>query len=405
MNCRHCGRGLSLQLVDLGAAPPSNVFHSDPNEPETAYRLRVLVCTNCWLVQTDTASFPLAYDEVFKHDYPYYSSTSPAFVEHARRYVQMISRRLELGPDSLAIEIGSNDGYLLQWFGTPCIGIEPTRTAQVAVKKGIRVLTGFFTTEFAKYLVTSNLKADLVIANNVLAHVPDINDFLAGVSLTLKPSGIATFEFPSLSSLVRGMQFDTIYAEHYSYLSLTTVTRICDSVGLSVFDVDLLPTHGGSYRVYVDKFDVDGNQRIRTQTVNAVLDQEFRAGVMGADFYHPEFQFEVNRIKDEFLSFLLQAKRRGAKVAAFGAAAKGNTLLNYAGVKQDLLPYVVDDTPAKQGRFLPGSRIPVLPEFVNDPDYIVILPWNFREEIMHKLSGVGARGRRFVTAIPGLEFL
>lgn len=402
MKCRHCNEELALELVDLGAAPPSNVFHAVRDEPEMSYPLRVLVCTNCWLAQTDITRFTLGYDEVFTEEYPYFSSTSASFVEHARRFVETAAKRFELGPDSLTVEVGSNDGYLLQHVKTPCYGIEPTATGEAARAKGIATVPEFFTSALAERRIASYGQADLVIANNVLAHVPDINDFVKGFEILLKPAGVATFEFPHLLNLVRLNQFDTIYHEHYSYLSLTAVQWIFKAAGLAVFDVEKLQTHGGSLRVYACK---DG--RAVSAAVLNVLAQERAAGMLEPGFY-AGFQAVVDRVKDELLEFLLLAKRMKRTVVGFGAAAKGNTLLNYAGVRSDLLAYVVDETPAKQGKYLPGSRIPVLSTFRAAPDYVLILPWNFRKEIVEKVrlfrAGLGG-GVKFVCAIPRLEIL
>jgi len=397
MKCRHCQAELSLELVDLGAAPPSNVFHAVRDEPEMSYPLRVLVCTSCWLAQTDITRFTLGYDEVFTDEYPYFSSTSASFVAHAKRFVEIMSQSLELGPDSLTIEVGSNDGYLLQWVKTPCYGIEPTKTGEAATAKGIPTFASFFTSEYARLRADSGGQADLMIANNVLAHVPDINDFVKGFEILLKPSGVATFEFPHLLNLVRFNQFDTIYNEHYSYLSLTAVQRIFRAAGLSVFDVEKLQTHGGSLRVYACK-----DSRKASVAVLNVLAEERAAGMLDPAFY-AGFQAVANRVKDEFLQFLLEAKALKRTVVGYGAAAKGNTLLNYAGVKADLLAYVVDQTPSKQGKFLPGSRIPVLPALITKPDYVVILPWNWRADIVRQLEHIRGWGGKFVCAIPRLE--
>ena len=368
MKCRHCSAELTLQLVDLGETPPSNAFHLVQHEREKTYPLRVLVCTECWLAQTDISQFELGYDELFTDEYPYFSSTSAGFVVQARRYVETVTKRFDLGPDSLTIEVGSNDGYLLQWVKTPCYGIEPTMTGEVAKAKRIQSCSNFFTSDFAHHARGWRGPADLMIANNVLAHVPDVNDFVKGFQILLKDTGVATFEFPHLLNLVRFNQFDTIYHEHYSYLSMTSVKSILHRAGLSIFDVEKLQTHGGSLRVYADK----GLRTVSAAVLN-VLAEERAAGMLETQFYEG-FQTAVNRVKDEFLQFALDAKRLRRTVVGFGAAAKGNTFLNYAGVKSDLIAYVVDETPAKQGKFLPGSRIPVVASFITRPDYVVILP-------------------------------
>jgi SAM-dependent methyltransferase len=399
MNCRHCHAELTLELVDLGAAPPSNAFRASPDEPETFYPLRVMVCTKCWLVQTDITQFTLGYDEIFTEAYPYFSSTSRSFVDQAKAFACDVTRRFDIDADSLTVEIGSNDGYLLQWFNTPRYGVEPTKTAEVADLKGIETVRKFFTANLARELRLARGQADLMIANNVLAHVPDIDDFLRGFEILLKPSGVAVFEFPSLLNLVRFGQWDTIYHEHYSYLSLTAAETILLAAGLTVFDVEYLPRHGGSLRVYADKA-----THQRSAAVYQALDEERRAGIKESSFYSG-FQDRVDHAKNEFLRFLIHSRWLGCNVAGFGAAAKGNTLLNYAGVRGDLLRYVVDDTQAKQGKFLPGSRIPVLASFPSSPDYIVILPWNFKREIVDKLRDSFDGIARYVCAIPRLEII
>lgn len=416
MKCRHCLASLDLQLIDLGSMPLSNAFNAEADQKETYYPLRVMVCTQCWLVQTDIDQFTLVHDQVFTHRYPYHSSTSASFVEHAWLLVQQITSEFGLGPDSLTIEVGSNDGYLLQWMRTPCYGIEPTDTAEIATKRKVITLPGFFnqrTAEARVFIgeqyamsdrerglphrqphVMHRGKADWMIANNVLAHVPDINDFVCGFKTLLKPTGLATFEFPWLVSLVQGSQFDTIYHEHYSYLSLTTVAHIFKACGLEVFHVEHLAIHGGSLRVYAQH---PGTRPVR-KSVSDTLAREALAGVMFPAFYHG-LQGAAERIRDDFRAFLEASKGR---VVGFGAAAKGNTLLNFAGIERDLLPYVVDDTPAKQGKFMPGSRIPVVAAFEEKtPEYVLILPWNFKAEIMAKIP----RRVQFVTAIPHLEIV
>lgn len=387
MRCRHCDSQLTRVLVDLGACPPSNAFLKALTDPEEHYPLRVLVCDACLLVQTDISLFKLDHDALFTKDYPYFSSMSGEFVRHAREFVEMATERFALGPDSMMVEVGSNDGYLLQWAKTPCYGIEPTNTGEKAARKGIRSYYNFFGSGLARSLVQWG-GADLMIANNVLAHVPDINDFVRGFAVLLKDTGAASFEFPHLLRLIEGAQFDTIYHEHYSYLSLTAVQIIFASQGLSVFDVEELPTHGGSLRVWADK-----GARAVEPSVAAMILRERSIDYAG-------FQAKADRVKNDFTAFLLGAKERGKTVAAFGAAAKGNTLLNYAGIRSDLIAYVVDETPAKNGKFLPGSRIPVRSEFDGTPDYVVILPWNHKEEIIAKLRHMRTT---FVTAIPHLR--
>lgn len=388
-------------MVDLGAAPPSNAFHSTQDEPEQHYPLRVLVCQQCWLAQTDISLFRLDHDQLFTRDYPYFSSTSPSWVTHAKAYCAMAADRFQLGPDSLTVEVGSNDGYLLQHIGTPCYGFEPTATAKIAQAKGIRTVEKFFGAQEAEAAIYQDGRADLMICNNALAHVPDINDFVRGFAMLLKKSGVATFEFPHLMRLMEDAQFDTIYHEHYSYLSFTAVRGIFAANGLHCFDVEELPTHGGSLRVYAQRA---GGAREATAAALRTQNREINAGMTSPPFY-AGLQERADRIKNDLMQFLLSIKAMGRTVAAFGAAAKGNTLLNYAGIRPDLLPYVVDDTPAKQGKFLPGSRIPVLAEFAGKPDYVLILPWNFKADIMEKLAYIREWGGKFVTAIPRLEVM
>lgn len=394
--CRHCHSPLSLLMIDLGASPPSNAFNASQDAEEHHYPLRVLVCTECWLAQTDISLFKLDHDELFTKDYPYYSSTSESWVKHAKAFVEFATQRFDLGENSFTIEVGANDGYLLQFVKTPCYGVEPTQTGDKARDKGIRIASEFFSSAFAE---GQALKADLMIANNVLAHVPDINDFVKGFSILLKDSGVAVFEFPHLLNLVQKGQFDTIYHEHYSYLSLTAVKRIFEFQGLYVFDVEELATHGGSLRIYASR-----GSYAPLPSVVAMLEKERDAGMLTSEFYSG-FQQVADRVKNDFMGFLLNAKAMGLKVAGFGAAAKGNTLLNYSGVRSDLLPYVVDETKAKQGKYLPGSRIPVMPSFETRPDYVIVFPWNFREEILAKFERLRTLGTKFVFAIPRLEIV
>lgn len=408
MHCRHCGAPVTLPLADLGTAPPSNAYLSAEalHAPERWYPLRVLVCERCWLVQTE--DFAQAH-ELFDAEYAYFSSYSSSWLAHAQAYVEAMVQRFALGPHSRVVEIAANDGYLLQYVaarGIPCLGVEPTAsTAAAARAKGIPVVERFFGQELARELVAQGQAADLTAANNVLAHVPDINDFVAGFALLLQPAGVATFEFPHLLQLVQQCQFDTLYHEHFSYLSLTAVQRIFVANGLTVFDVEELPTHGGSLRVYARR--TDGTSRPEAPAVAALLAREAQAGVASAAFYG-DFQRECLRIKRELLSFLISAQAQGRKVAAYGAAAKGNTLLNFAGVRADLLPYVVDRNPAKQGKYLPGSRIPVVDEAhlrADRPDVVLILPWNLREEVVAQLAYIREWGGRFAVAVPGWQEL
>lgn len=404
MNCRHCKRPLTHKFIDLGFAPPSNAYltETDLYRPEKYFPLRVMVCDACWLVQTEDYAQA---DELFSADYAYFSSTSASWLAHAARYAAKMIEMLNLDQNSFVLEIAANDGYLLKNFvaaGIPCLGIEPTAsTAAAAEKQGIPIWREFFSEALGQRLAAEGKRADLIVGNNVYAHVPDINDFTRGLKAALKPGGTITLEFPHLMQLIEQCQFDTIYHEHFSYLSLFTVKRIFESAGLRIFDVEQLPTHGGSLRIYGCHAD-DG--RKESQAVATLLAEEARRGLQALEPYQ-NFQARAERIKDDLLSFLIEQKRAGKKVAAYGAAAKGNTLLNYAGVKPDLLPFVCDAAPAKQGKFLPGSHIPILPpsalrDFV--PDYVLILPWNIADEVREQNAALVARETRFVTAVPRL---
>ena len=403
MKCRHCGTELSLPMVDLGSAPPSNAYLTEEtlHAPEKWYPLRVLVCETCWLAQTE--DFADAH-ELFDADYAYFSSYSSSWLEHAERYVGEMVERFGLGGESHVVEIAANDGYLLQYVksrGIPCLGIEPTAsTAAAARDKGIDIKEAFFGVDLAEQLLVEGAAADLMAANNVLAHVPDINDFVAGFARLLKHDGVATFEFPHLLRLIEQNQFDTIYHEHFSYLSLSAVERVFAQNGLSVFDVESLATHGGSLRVFAQRSDT--GKRERSAAVGDLLGQEAKAGLTASDVFHA-FQQQAQHCKNGLLRFLLEAKAEGKSVAAYGAAAKGNTMLNFAGVRPDLIEFVVDRNPAKQGKFMPGSRIPIVAESClreQKPDYVVILPWNLQGEIAEQLLYVTDWGGTFVTAIP-----
>lgn len=405
MKCRHCASELTLPLVDLGSAPPSNSYLTAHtlNAPEKWYPLRVLVCEQCWLAQTE--DFAQA-DELFDADYAYFSSFSTSWLAHAERYVTDMIARLHLDGHSHVVEVAANDGYLLQYVqarGISCTGVEPTAsTAAAARARGIEIVEEFFGVRLAETLAAEGKQADLTAANNVLAHVPDINDFVAGFAILLKPHGVATFEFPHLLKLLAETQFDTIYHEHFSYLSLTAVSAIFEANGLQVFDVQEIPTHGGSLRVFAQRKDT-GTQPV-APAVTALLAKEQDAGISRRDYYEG-FQARANKIKNDLLDFLIEARRSGKTIMAYGAAAKGNTLLNYAGVRPDLLPQVVDRNPAKQNKYLPGSRIPIVNEDAikaTRPDYILILPWNLREEVQAQLSYAREWGARFVTAVPAL---
>ena len=406
MKCRHCDSELNLTLIDLGSAPPSNAYLTEEtlHKPEKWFPLRVLVCEQCWLVQTK--DFAQA-DELFDADYAYFSAFSSSWLAHSERYVIDMVKRFLLNEHSHVAEVAANDGYLLQYVkarGIPCTGIEPTAsTASAARAKGIDIIGEFFGVNLANQLVAKGLQADLTAANNVLAHVPDINDFVAGFAILLKHNGVATFEFPHLLNLIELNQFDTIYHEHFSYLSLTAVQHIFAANGLTVFDVQEFPTHGGSLRVFAQRTDT-GTQVI-SDRVSILLRREERADMRTTEYYKG-FQVRAEKVKDDILTFLIEAKRQGKTVVAYGAAAKGNTLINFSGIRPDLIRYVVDKNPAKQGKLMPGSRIPIVREdrlHQDSPDYVVILPWNLRDEIMHQLAYIGEWGGRFVTAVPLLE--
>ena len=406
MRCRHCASELKLPLVDLGSAPPSNAYLTEQSlhMPEKWFPLRVLVCENCWLAQTE--DFTQA-DELFDAEYAYFSGFSSSWLAHSERYVADMVTRFNLTAYSHVVEVAANDGYLLQYVkacNIPCTGVEPTAsTAKVARTKGIPIVEGFFGKQLAKELIAQGKQADLTTANNVLAHVPDIGDFVKGFALLLKPQGVATFEFPHLLKLVAENQFDTIYHEHFSYLSLNAVERIFSANGLSVFDVEEYSTHGGSLRVFAQRSDT--GQQARSPGVGELLEREADAGMLTAGYY-AEFQDKTIQIKNDFVAFLLEAKRQGKRVVAYGAAAKGNTLMNYAGIRPDLISFVIDRNPAKQGKYMPGSRIPIIDESLLEqekPDFVVLLPWNLEQELMRQLDYIRAWGGRFVTAVPELR--
>ena len=405
MKCRHCETFLENTFLDLGFAPPSNAYltKDELNRPEKHYPLKVNVCDNCWLVQTEDYA---QVDELFSPDYAYFSSTSTSWLAHATHYTEFMIASLGLSESSYVIEVASNDGYLLKNFlvaGIPCLGVEPTAsTAAAAQQLKIPTLREFFSEEIGKKLASEGKQADLIIGNNVYAHVPDINDFTRGLKAALKPGGTITLEFPHLMRLIHDNQFDTVYHEHFSYLSLFTVNHIFKAFGLRVWNVDQLSTHGGSLRVYGCHID---DTRQTAASVSALLAEEEQYGLK-KEYIYKNFQVKANQIKDAFLTFLIEQKRAEKRVAAYGAAAKGNTLLNYAGIKADLLPFVCDAAPAKQGKFMPGSHIPILaPSALSDfnPDFVVILPWNIAEEVSHQLVRSTTKDTQFVTAIPSLQ--
>lgn len=405
MNCRHCATPLRHTFLDLGFAPPSNAYLTaeDLARPEKYYPLRVKVCDQCWLVQTEDYAQA---DELFSADYAYFSSTSSSWLAHARAYCEQVTERFGLGPHSYVVEVASNDGYLLRNFvdaGVPCLGIEPTAsTAAAAEALGIPVLREFFGEALARQLAAEGRNADLIAGNNVYAHVPDINDFTRGLAALLKPEGVVTLEFPHLLQLIRHTQFDTVYHEHFSYLSLGVVQRIFAAAGLRVWDVEELPTHGGSLRVYGCRA---GATRAVTDRVAEVLAQEQAEGLERAETY-TAFQARADKVKDGLLAFLIEQKRAGKRMVAYGAAAKGNTLLNYAGVKPDLLPYVCDAAAAKQGKYLPGSHVPICaPQrlFDEKPDVVLILPWNLSAEVSQLLEPLLKLGTRCAVAVPKIR--
>jgi len=405
MKCRHCGRSDFWPFLDLGTAPPSNSYVAAEalSQPELWYPLVIRTCSACLLVQTEDFA---ARETFFSDSYAYFSSFSTSWLNHAKAYVDAMAERFSLDASSRMVEIAANDGYLLQYAkarGIQCLGVEPTAsTAAAARQKGIDIVEDFFGVALAERLVSEGWRADLMAANNVLAHVPDINDFVAGFAAMLAPEGVATFEFPHLMNMVTERQFDTAYHEHYSYLSLTSVNTILAANGLVVFDVETTPWHGGSLRVFAARADT------KTRPVQASVDRmiaiEEQAGIRTQSFY-TDFQSEAGKVRDDFVSYLIECHRRGLKVAAYGAAAKGNTLLNFAGIKPDLLSFVVDKNPAKQGLYLPGSRIPIVDETrlkAEKPDRVVILPWNIQSEIIRQLSYINDWGGKFVTAVPSL---
>jgi SAM-dependent methyltransferase len=403
MKCRHCGNQSFIPFADLGNAPLSNAMLAKADAPEIHYPLMVEVCDRCFLAQV-TENPPAA--EIFDSNYTYFSSYSRSWLEHAERFAAIAVERFGLGAQSQVIEVASNDGYLLQYFkarGIPVLGVEPTaNTAAVAVGKGIPTIVDFFGRRLAEDRLAG--RADLIVGNNVFAHVPDINDFAAGLKAVLKPTGVVSLEFPHLLRLIEQAQFDTIYHEHFSYLSLATTERILATQGLKIFDVEELPTHGGSLRVFAAHAEDESHER--APSIDAVLAEEERAGLRTREPYE-SFPRRIDTIRDSFLAFLHQQRAAGATVAGYGAAAKGNTLLNYCGVKgRELIDFVADASPHKQGRFLPGSRIPVVaPDRVDEekPDFIVIFPWNLFDEVTAQLVHARGWGARFVTAIPELR--
>ena len=402
MRCRHCGSSVTVSFCDLGMSPLANSYVSveQIDRAESFYPLHAFVCGECFLVQLQEFESP---EQIFS-DYAYFSSYSDSWVAHCRQYVEQMVARYGLGSEQLVIEVASNDGYLLKFFkekGVPVLGIEPAaNVARAAQDLGIETLVEFFNPTLAETLVRRGIQADLLLGNNVLAHVPDLNGFVRALKLALKPSGVITLEFPHLLELIRERQFDTIYHEHFSYLSLGTVERVFSKFGLKVFDVDRLATHGGSIRVYATH--AENAMQTISGHVNEMLSEEASAGLESLATYRA-FSDEVKKTKRALLRFLIYAREQGKSVVGYGAPAKGNTLLNYCGVRTDLLDYTVDRSPHKQGRFLPGVRLPIYPpEKIREtkPDFVLILPWNIKEEVMSQMSFVRQWGGRFVVPIP-----
>jgi SAM-dependent methyltransferase len=403
LNCRSCTAPLTQTFADLGMSPISNAFLQPEmlRNSEKFYPLHAYVCDQCLLVQLEEVEAP---DAIFNDEYAYFSSYSQSWLDHAQRYTELMQSKFQLNANSQVIEIASNDGYLLQYFqakNIPVLGIEPSgNVAAVAEAKGIKSLVEFFSVATAQQLVDQGVQADLLLGNNVLAHVPNLNDFVAGMKIILKPSGVITMEFPHLLNLIEKNQFDTIYHEHFSYFSLLAVEKVFARHGLVLFDVEELPTHGGSLRIY-GKHQENVDLAIAT-TIAALRSKEITAGLDKIDTY-TSYSTAVQTTKRKLLSFLIAAKDRGQTVAGYGAPAKGNTLLNYCGIKIDLLAYTVDLSPHKQGLFLPGTHIPVYaPEqiAITKPDYLLILPWNLKNEIMEQMAIIRTWGGKFVVPIP-----
>jgi 2-polyprenyl-3-methyl-5-hydroxy-6-metoxy-1,4-benzoquinol methylase len=408
MKCRFCKTELAHIFIDLVNSPASNSFLTKEqlNEPEVFYPLKVYTCANCFLIQLDEYKKS---DDIFNSEYVYFSSYSSTWLDHAKHYTDKMINRFALSSNSQIVEIASNDGYLLQYFhqrNIPVLGIEPTaNTAKIAIEKGVHTVVDFFGVRLAKELASKGIKADLLLGNNVLAHVPDIVDFVAGMKILLKDTGVITMEFPHIVQLIDNNQFDTIYHEHFSYLSFYTVREIFASQGLVLFDVEELATHGGSLRIY-GKHKEDGTKTV-SSNVNTLLEKEISKGVTRLSYYD-NFGEKAMKVKLDLLSFLVEQKRKDKKVAAYGAAAKGNTLLNYCGVKNDLIEYVVDANPYKQDKYLPASHIPVLTESHlkdHEPDYVLILPWNLKDEVVNQLDYIRQWGGKFVLPIPHLAIV
>jgi SAM-dependent methyltransferase len=405
--CRFCGAPLSHVFVDLGASPLANSYLEPEalGRAEAFYPLCVYVCGECLLVQLPEEERP----EAIFSDYAYFSSYSESWLRHAKAYAEAMIGRFGFGAGHQVVEIASNDGYLLRWFqerGVPVLGVEPAaNVAAAAQAAGIPTRVKFFGEAAAREMVAEGLRADLLVGNNVLAHVPGLNDFVAGLKVLLAPAGVLTLEFPHLLRLMAEDQFDTIYHEHYSYFSFTTVRKVFAAHGLTLFDVEELPTHGGSLRIYA-RHDEDAAKPVGERVAD-LLAREEEAGLGRIEAYR-SFGERVRRVKWGLLRFLIQAREEGKSIAAYGAPAKGNTLLNYCGVRTDFLDYTVDRSPHKQGRYLPGVRIPIhAPDRLREtrPDYVLILPWNLEEEIVEQMADVRSWGGRFVVAIPEVRVL
>jgi SAM-dependent methyltransferase len=402
--CRFCQCPLTKTFINLGEMPLSNSYLSDLNQKEIFYPLRVQICEKCFLVQIPEMESP---QSIFSN-YAYFSSYSDSWLKHSENYVQMITQRFEINCESQVIEIASNDGYLLQYFkkmSIPVLGIEPAvNVAAVAREKGIETLSVFFGVEEAKKLIEKNITADLLIGNNVLAHVPDLNDFVAGLKIILATDGVLTMEFPHLLSLIQKNQFDTIYHEHFSYFSFLTAQRIFAKHRLTIFDVEELSVHGGSLRIYI-------NHSEYTQTISSRVDhmiQKEKKFQLDKIETYQQSSSKIIKIKNDLLEFISQVKQSGKKIAAYGAPAKGNTLLNFCGIHSELLPFTVDKNPHKQNCFLPGSHIPIFhPDKIKEaqPDYLLLLPWNLKDEIMEQMSFIKNWQGKFVVPIPSLEII
>ena len=403
--CRFCKQPLRFTFVDLGMSPLCESYLSveQLNQGESFYPLHAFVCENCFLVQLEEY---VSRENIFT-EYAYFSSYADTWLEHCKNYAHMVSKRFNLNQESFVVEVASNDGYLLQYFiqlGIPVLGIEPAKNvAKVAVEKGVPTLTEFFGRELATRLQAEGKQADLIAGNNVLAQVPDINDFVAGLKILLKPGGVLTIEFPHLMNLIEQNQFDTMYHEHFSYFSFITAEKIFSAHGLTLFDVEELPTHGGSLRIYARH--TEDESKPLTDRAMEMHDREVRAGFTDTEHYSA-FGEKVKETKRKLLSFLIDARRAGKTVVGYGAPGKGNTLLNYCGVRTDFLDYTVDRNPYKHGKFLPGTHIPIFtPEKIEEtrPDYVLILPWNFKDEIMEQMSQIREWGGKFVVPIPELK--